>query len=162
VRARTRRRQATIQGALGGLPLDLVNQNMAGSPDLHKYQGWARDILNTGVLAIVICAPLGLLIIGARALGQSGCLSPRPGSSARRRLSACERARRRCAAAACLPQERRLPHKHASIDFNTVLLYRPLCRASRVTGLHSGSRPGRAAGAGEGPPGGRHILVVFL
>ncbi len=78
MRARTRRRQATIQGALGGLPLDLVNQNMAGSPDLHKYQGWARDILNTGVLAIVICAPLGLLIIGARALGQSGSLSPRP------------------------------------------------------------------------------------
>jgi len=85
-----------------------------------------------------------------------------PCSSAQRRLSACEHARRRCAAAACLPQERRLPHKHASTYFNTVLLYRPLCRASRVTGLHSGSRPGRAAGAGEGPPGGRHILVVFL
>ncbi|KAK9826104.1 hypothetical protein WJX81_003950 [Elliptochloris bilobata] len=56
--------KATIQGALGGLPLDLVNAHMAGSPDLARYQRWASDILNTGVLAIVICAPLGLLIIG--------------------------------------------------------------------------------------------------
>ena len=59
-------RQATIQGALGGLPLDLVNAHMAGRPEFAKYRGWASDILNTGVLAIVICAPLGLLIIGAR------------------------------------------------------------------------------------------------
>lgn len=58
--------QATIQGALGGLPLDLVNAHMAGHPDFVAYQNWAKDILNTGVLAIVICAPLGLLIIGGR------------------------------------------------------------------------------------------------
>ena len=59
-------RQATIQGALGGLPLDLVNAHMAGTENFDKYHGWASDILNTGVLSIVICAPLGLLIIGAR------------------------------------------------------------------------------------------------
>ena len=65
-------RQATIQGALGGLPLDLVNAHMAGAENFSQYQGWASDILNTGVLAIVICAPLGLLIIGAR-VGGRGC-----------------------------------------------------------------------------------------
>ena len=66
--------QATIQGALGGLPLDLVNAHMAGLPQAEytAYKNWASDILNTGVLAIVICAPLGLLIIGARR-GRSGC-----------------------------------------------------------------------------------------
>ncbi len=65
--------QATIQGALGGLPLDLVNAHMAGHPDLVAYQNWAKDILNTGVLAIVICAPLGLLIIGERQLVSRTC-----------------------------------------------------------------------------------------
>ena len=66
-------RQATIQGALGGLPLDLVNAHMSGLPraEYAAYQNWASDILNTGVLAIVICAPLGLLIIGAQ--GRKGC-----------------------------------------------------------------------------------------
>ena len=59
-------RQATIQGALGGLPLDLVNAHMSGSANYQQYKDWASDILNTGVLSIVICAPLGLLIIGAR------------------------------------------------------------------------------------------------
>jgi hypothetical protein len=91
--------QATIQGALGGLPLDLVNQNMAGSPDLHKYQGWARDILNTGVLAIVICAPLGLLIIGARAPGLGQPPVAQTCSPVRRRPGACGRAWQCCAAA---------------------------------------------------------------
>lgn len=47
--------------------MDLVNAHMSGLPkeQFTRYQGWASDILNTGVLAIVICAPLGLLIIGA-------------------------------------------------------------------------------------------------
>ena len=75
-------RQATIQGALGGLPLDLVNAHMSGLPpeEFDSYQKWARGILNTGVLSIVICAPLGLLIIGARraavvnAVTYPGCL----------------------------------------------------------------------------------------
>ena len=59
-------RQATIQGALGGLPLDLVNAHMSGLPpeEFSSYKKWASAILNTGVLSIVICAPLGLLIIG--------------------------------------------------------------------------------------------------
>jgi len=60
--------KATVQAAICGYPLSMVDRITAsgGWADLetqHKYEKWGRDILNTGVIAIVMTAPIGLVFI---------------------------------------------------------------------------------------------------
>merc|ERR1719440_870427 len=58
--------KATVQAALGGIPLDIVRSSMDPShdPELYaKYEKWGLQILTTAVLSILITAPIGLLVI---------------------------------------------------------------------------------------------------
>merc|ERR1712187_476757 len=58
--------KATVQAALGGIPLDIVRTSMdpAQDPELYaKYEKWGLQILTTAVLSILITAPIGLLVI---------------------------------------------------------------------------------------------------
>mmetsp|Transcript_34379 Transcript_34379/g.41504 ORF Transcript_34379/g.41504 Transcript_34379/m.41504 type:complete len:252 (-) Transcript_34379:350-1105(-) len=56
--------KATVQAALSTLPLELILKQMsANDPDLEEWLGWGNVIISTSVLAIIITAPLGLLLI---------------------------------------------------------------------------------------------------
>ncbi len=55
--------QATIQGALGTAPLLLIQANKRSAPNFAEYEEWGEDILNVCVFAIILLAPVGLLII---------------------------------------------------------------------------------------------------
>lgn len=52
---------ALFQAAIGGLPLDKVNESDEPDKDFLKY---ATDILTISVLAIIICAPTGATLMG--------------------------------------------------------------------------------------------------
>jgi Kef-type K+ transport system membrane component KefB len=58
--------KATVQAALGGIPLDVVRTTMHRDhdPELYdKYEQWGLQILTTAVFSILITAPIGLLVI---------------------------------------------------------------------------------------------------
>ena len=57
--------QATIQGALGSLPLLLIQSSstLKGKPNYQEYTEWGNDILHATAFAIIIAAPIGLLCI---------------------------------------------------------------------------------------------------
>ena len=52
--------KATVQAALGSVPLDLVNEY---KPDDKDFKEWAENILTTAVFSIILTAPIGLLVI---------------------------------------------------------------------------------------------------
>lgn len=58
--------KATVQAALGGIPLEVVRANIDKheNPELFaKYEKWGLQILTTAVFSILITAPIGLLVI---------------------------------------------------------------------------------------------------
>eukprot|EP00928_Gymnodinium_smaydae_P079260 TRINITY_DN63230_c0_g1_i1.p1 TRINITY_DN63230_c0_g1~~TRINITY_DN63230_c0_g1_i1.p1 ORF type:complete len:588 (-),score=88.57 TRINITY_DN63230_c0_g1_i1:91-1854(-) len=58
--------KATVQAALGGIPLDAVRTTMHRDHDPEKfdlYEKWGLQILTTAVFSILITAPIGLLVI---------------------------------------------------------------------------------------------------
>lgn len=55
--------KATVQASLSAVPLALINNAMAGSPEYAQYALWGRDILATGIFGIIICASLGTLFV---------------------------------------------------------------------------------------------------
>mmetsp|Transcript_58150 Transcript_58150/g.161042 ORF Transcript_58150/g.161042 Transcript_58150/m.161042 type:complete len:422 (+) Transcript_58150:267-1532(+) len=60
--------KATVQAALCGYPLYLINQvtladGWKNEEEQEKYEKWGSDILATGVLAILMTAPAGLIFI---------------------------------------------------------------------------------------------------
>jgi solute carrier family 9B (sodium/hydrogen exchanger), member 1/2 len=56
--------KATVQAALGSVPLDLVKTSMGEShPDYEEYKAFGEQILVTAVVAILLTAPLGLICI---------------------------------------------------------------------------------------------------
>jgi hypothetical protein len=57
-------RQATVQAALGQLPLDAVEKAYpVGNPNRAKYVRWGQDALTTSVFEIIISGTLGSLLI---------------------------------------------------------------------------------------------------
>jgi hypothetical protein len=55
--------KATVQASLSAVPLALINNNLAGSPDYAQWQRWGEDCLATGIFAIIVCATLGTLLV---------------------------------------------------------------------------------------------------
>lgn len=55
--------KATVQASLSAVPLALINNNLANSPDYAQWQGWGEDCLATGIFAIIVCATLGTLLV---------------------------------------------------------------------------------------------------
>jgi len=58
--------KATVQAALGGIPLDIVRTTLDRDhdPEMYdKYEKWGLQILTTAVFSILITAPIGLLVI---------------------------------------------------------------------------------------------------
>eukprot|EP00927_Polykrikos_kofoidii_P047827 TRINITY_DN4210_c0_g1_i1.p1 TRINITY_DN4210_c0_g1~~TRINITY_DN4210_c0_g1_i1.p1 ORF type:complete len:509 (-),score=71.10 TRINITY_DN4210_c0_g1_i1:563-2089(-) len=58
--------KATVQAALGGLPLDLARTTLdkEHDPEMYdKYEKFGLQILTTAVFSILITAPIGLLVI---------------------------------------------------------------------------------------------------
>lgn len=58
--------KATVQAALGSVPLDLIKNELDRDEDPDKYDEYTQygsDILTTAVFAILITAPAGLIII---------------------------------------------------------------------------------------------------
>lgn len=56
--------QATIQGALGSVPLLLIQSRLSGKADYAQYETWGSEILHATAFSILITAPVGLLVIG--------------------------------------------------------------------------------------------------
>lgn len=55
--------KATVQASLSAVPLALINNNLANSPDYAQWQRWGEDCLATGIFAIIVCATLGTLLV---------------------------------------------------------------------------------------------------
>jgi NhaP-type Na+/H+ or K+/H+ antiporter len=56
--------KATVQAALGSVPLDLIRTNLdEDDPDYDKYERWGSVILVTAVMSILVTAPIGLVAI---------------------------------------------------------------------------------------------------
>jgi len=58
--------KATVQAALGSVPLDLIKSELNREEDPSKYDEYTQygsDILTTAVFAILITAPVGLIVI---------------------------------------------------------------------------------------------------
>jgi NhaP-type Na+/H+ or K+/H+ antiporter len=58
--------KATVQAALGGLPLDLVRTTLDPEHDKEQYIMYERfglQILTTAIFSILVTAPIGLLVI---------------------------------------------------------------------------------------------------
>eukprot|EP00929_Paragymnodinium_shiwhaense_P108172 TRINITY_DN744_c0_g3_i1.p1 TRINITY_DN744_c0_g3~~TRINITY_DN744_c0_g3_i1.p1 ORF type:complete len:528 (-),score=120.21 TRINITY_DN744_c0_g3_i1:301-1884(-) len=56
--------KATVQAALGGIPLSLVRMTLhKDDPHYRQYEEWGMAILTTAVFSILITAPIGLLVI---------------------------------------------------------------------------------------------------
>jgi len=58
--------KATVQAALGSVPLDLIKAELNREEDPQKYDEytqWGSEILTTAVFAILITAPVGLIVI---------------------------------------------------------------------------------------------------
>ena len=56
--------QATIQGALGSVPLLLIQSRLTHKADYAQYEKWGNEILHATAFSILITAPVGLLVIG--------------------------------------------------------------------------------------------------
>ncbi len=56
--------KATVQAALSAVPLAMINENLADSPDLEQWQIWGEELLVTGIFAIIVCGTLGSLMTG--------------------------------------------------------------------------------------------------
>lgn len=55
--------KATVQAALGSVPLDLIVSKMSPNhPKYNNYVKWGNDIVVIAVLAILITAPIGLIV----------------------------------------------------------------------------------------------------
>lgn len=55
--------KATVQASLSAVPLSLINQTLADSPEYENWVRWGNDILATGIFAIIVCATLGTLFV---------------------------------------------------------------------------------------------------
>eukprot|EP00397_Hematodinium_sp_SG-2012_P017740 GEMP01018151.1.p1 GENE.GEMP01018151.1~~GEMP01018151.1.p1 ORF type:complete len:344 (+),score=57.82 GEMP01018151.1:609-1640(+) len=55
--------KATVQAALGSLPLEMVADHITDDKQVAQYRSWGVDILTTSVLSIILTAPIGLLVI---------------------------------------------------------------------------------------------------
>jgi NhaP-type Na+/H+ or K+/H+ antiporter len=55
--------KATVQAALGSVPLAMVHHNMKDSPDFEQFEKWGNDIVATAVFSILLTAPAGLIVI---------------------------------------------------------------------------------------------------
>lgn len=57
--------KATVQAALGSVPLDIIRLSLSGEDDdeFDKYERWGKAILVTAVMSILVTAPIGLLAI---------------------------------------------------------------------------------------------------
>ena len=55
--------QATIQGALGSLPLLLITSRETHQADYEQQVAHGNIILHSTAFAIIIAAPIGLLVI---------------------------------------------------------------------------------------------------
>lgn len=56
--------KATVQAALGSVPLDLIREMMdEDDADFHKWERWGEEVLVTAVVAILLTAPIGLICI---------------------------------------------------------------------------------------------------
>lgn len=56
--------KATVQAALGSVPLDIVMTYMSeDDDDYDEYKRWGEQILVTAVVAILVTAPIGLICI---------------------------------------------------------------------------------------------------
>ena len=56
--------QATVQGALGSVPLLLIQSRLTKKADYVQYERWGSEILHATAFSILITAPVGLLVIG--------------------------------------------------------------------------------------------------
>ena len=56
--------QATVQGALGSVPLLLIQSRLTRKADYAQYEKWGNEILHATAFSILITAPVGLLVIG--------------------------------------------------------------------------------------------------
>ena len=74
--------QATVQGALGSVPLLLIQSRLSKKADYAQYEKWGSEILHATAFSILITAPVGLLVIGL--LGKT-CLK----QVSRYRMSCC-------------------------------------------------------------------------
>ena len=65
--------KATVQAALGSVPLDVIREYMypegadscLDDQECVRYERWGNEILTTAVLSIILTAPVGLLVINA-------------------------------------------------------------------------------------------------
>merc|ERR1719329_524527 len=68
--------KATVQAALGGIPLAMVEANMdKNSSEYEQYRKWGMEIITCAVFSILFTAPAGLMIIqifGPRWLNYDG------------------------------------------------------------------------------------------
>jgi len=48
--------KATVQASLSAVPLLLINEVKQNEPDFAQWQQWGKDILATGIFAIIVCA----------------------------------------------------------------------------------------------------------
>lgn len=55
--------KATVQAALGSVPLDLIRREKKDESDFGDYEQWGMDILTTAVFSILVTAPCGLIVI---------------------------------------------------------------------------------------------------
>ena len=56
--------KATVQAALGSVPLDLIHKSMRKEhDDYYQYEKWGNAILVTAVMSVLVTAPIGLLAI---------------------------------------------------------------------------------------------------
>jgi len=58
--------KATVQAALGSVPLDLAKATLNREDDPAKYDAYVEygtDILTTAVFSILLTAPVGLIVI---------------------------------------------------------------------------------------------------
>lgn len=55
--------KATVQAALCSLPLSMIKKRFSESDNLEQLLVWGTEIMSTAILAIIITAPMGLLMI---------------------------------------------------------------------------------------------------
>ena len=68
--------KATVQAALGSVPLDLILKNYAPDhPEFEQWNAWGQQILVTAVVAIIFTAPIGLICINVFGDKVRACVS---------------------------------------------------------------------------------------
>lgn len=56
--------KATVQAALASVPLDLIKEKMSkDDKEYEAYEDWGNKILTTGLFAIILTAPIGLVLL---------------------------------------------------------------------------------------------------